>query len=450
MNTLLLLIAGDALLSLFAVYVGFLVRLSSATINMTDVKRFVVFMLVTVFSSFLLELYNHNKELGKKELFLRIMIALLISFLLLTSIYYMIYFEMFGRGVFALSIVFFGIFQFLWHAGHEAVMNSSALARGVLILGTGPLAKKIGNLILSTNHQHILKGYVNLTGESLQVPAEFVVGNGNGNGLVQAVREKKIHKLVVSLSERRGTFPLQDVLNCKFCGIEVVDAPTFYEEMTGKLLIENTTPSWFIFSNGFKVTATRRFYKRGIDIFCSLVGLIVMIPFLPLVALIIKMDSRGPVFFLQERVGEMEKKFTLYKFRTMRQDAEKGTGAVWAQKNDPRITLVGRFLRKTRIDELPQLFNVLKGEMSFIGPRPERSEFVNELKKIIPYYSERHFVKPGVTGWAQIRYPYGASVEDAVEKLRYDLYYIKNVSLLLDMLITIETMKVMLFGRGAR
>jgi exopolysaccharide biosynthesis polyprenyl glycosylphosphotransferase len=195
------------------------------------------------------------------------------------------------------------------------------------------------------------------------------------------------------------------------------------------------------------MTSSKRFQKRTFDVVFSLLGLLLTLPFLPLVALMIKVDSRGPIFFRQVRVGELEKEFVLYKFRTMRQDAENSTGAVWAQKNDPRVTRLGKLLRKTRIDELPQLYNVLIGEMGFIGPRPERPEFVSELKKCIPYYSERHFVKPGVTGWAQIRYPYGASVEDALEKLRHDLYYIKNISLFLDVLIFIETIKVMLFGR---
>ncbi len=451
MNTLLLLITGDTLLSILAVYAARLVRMGSLEELFTfDVERLVVFVVVTVSSSYLLELYTHDKRYAKKELGLRIVIALLISFLLLTSVYYMMHVELLWRGLFILSLALFGFFQFLWHIGYAAMIHSSGLARGVIVLGTGPLAKTIGNLIRSTNHQHVLKGYVNMTGETVQVPAEAIVAHGNDGGLVHTVREKKADKLVVSLSERRGIFPLQDVLNCKFCGVEVVDAPTFYEEITGKLLIENITPSWFIFSNGFKMTATRRFYKRILDVVLSFIGLAMTMPLYPLVALIIKIDSRGPVFLKQLRVGEMEREFTLFKFRTMRQDAEKNIGAVWAQKNDPRVTRVGRLLRKIRVDELPQLYNVLRGEMSFIGPRPERPEFVGELKKVIPYYSERHFVKPGVTGWAQIRYPYGASIEDAVEKLRYDLYYIKNISILLDMLIFFETIKVVLFGRGGR
>jgi sugar transferase (PEP-CTERM system associated) len=267
---------------------------------------------------------------------------------------------------------------------------------------------------------------------------------------MDVARKERAQKIVISLSERRGTLPLKDILNCKLSGIDVLDAPSFYEELTGKLLIENITPSWFIFSDGFRITPLKKSSKRISDVIFAFIGLIFALPLIPITALLIKIDSRGPVFFRQVRMGERERKFVLYKFRTMRQDAENGTGAVWTQENDPRITRLGRFLRKSRLDEIPQLFNVLKGDMSFIGPRPERPEFVEKLKEIIPYYSERHFVKPGITGWAQIKYPYGASVEDAIEKLRYDLYYIKHLSIMLDLLIVLETVKVVLFGRGGR
>lgn len=449
MKMWIMLVAGDAFLSTLAVYVGSFMRQGSWQNPYTsDILRLAVFAGMNVFCSYLFELYNFDKRLRRRELFLRIILSLTASFLILNSVYYIMGFVTPGRGMFVLSLLVFGVFQFLWHIGHFKLVNSPGLTRKVLVLGTGPLAKKIGDLIVSTNHQHILKGYINITGESVQVPAEAIIGNGHG--LASMVREEKANKLVVSLSERRGVFPVQDVLNCKFSGIEVIDAPSFYEEITGKLLIENITPSWFIFSNGFRMTASAKLYKRIFDMAFSFIGLLLILPVIPLVALLIKIDSRGPVFLRQVRVGELDKPFVLYKFRTMREDAENGTGAVWAKKDDPRVTRVGRLLRKTRIDELPQLFNVLRGEMSFIGPRPERPEFVATLKKIIPYYSERHFVKPGVTGWAQVRYPYGASVEDAIEKLRYDLYYIKNISPYLDMLIAVDTAKVMLFGRGAR
>jgi len=256
--------------------------------------------------------------------------------------------------------------------------------------------------------------------------------------------------IVVALSERRGIFPLRDVLRCKLNGIEIMDAPSFYERVTGSLMLEQITPSWIIFSSGFRRTSLLTLIKRASDIVLSMIGLLLIMPFVPFIALAIKLDSPGPLLFSQVRVGSREKPFKLYKFRTMGRDAEKASGAVWAEKNDPRVTRVGAFLRNSRIDEIPQLYNVLKGDMSFIGPRPERPEFVENLKKIIPYYSKRHFIKPGVTGWAQVKYPYGASVHDAVEKLRYDLYYIKHFSIVLDLLIFFETIKVVVFGRGAR
>jgi sugar transferase (PEP-CTERM system associated) len=443
------LLIGDGLLAVLAVYVGFQLRFGEGDpTSLMDLPHMAAFIGVPLFFSYLFELYNSTRQVKKREFLLRSLSAIGVSFIALTSVYYILPMVKFGRGIFGISLVFFWVLQVLWHLCFSALRNSSQLARRVLVLGTGPLAKKVGDLIESTNHQHVLKGYVDLTGEPITVPEYAIVGKGSS--LFETIRFQKAHKLVISLSERRGVLPLQVVLKCKMSGIEVVDATSFYEELTGKLLIENITPSSFFFSDGFRITDTKRIFKRIFDILCSSAGILISMPLVPLIAVLIKLNSRGPVFFRQKRVGEMEREFLLYKFRTMRQDAEKGTGAVWAEKNDPRVTAVGRFLRKTRLDELPQFYNVLRGDMSFIGPRPERPEFVQKLKEMIPFYPERHFVKPGLTGWAQIRYAYGASTEDAVEKLRYDLYYIKHLSLFLDMLVMLETMKVMLFGKGAR
>lgn len=450
MLVLLPLLIGDTFLAVAGVYIGFLLRFGREgdPRSLMDLQHMAAFISVPLFFSYIFELYDRDKNMKPRDLLLRTLVEVMVSFIALASVYYLMPAVKFGRGIFAISLAFFWVFQFLWHRSFSALLNSTRLARRVLVLGTGPLAKKVGDLIQSTNHQHILKGYVNMMKEPVTVPVNAIVGEGDG--LFEAIRTQKAHKLVVSLSERRGVLPLQVVLDCKFSGIEVIDAPSFYEELTGKLLIEDLTPSSFFFSDGFRITRLGRIFKRIFDIMCSLTGLLVSTPLFPFIAALITLNSPGPVFFRQKRVGEMEKEFMLYKFRTMRQDAEKKTGAVWAEKNDPRVTSVGRFLRKTRLDELPQFYNVLRGDMSFIGPRPERPEFVNRLKEIIPYYPERHFLKPGLTGWAQIRYPYGASTEDAVEKLRYDLYYIKHLSLFLDMLIMLETGKVMLFGRGAR
>jgi len=445
------LVLGDVLLSMLAIYSGFTLRsgeVPSLQLLIYNGGPLFLVVIVIAFSSFLAELYNRDKRYGKKELLAKVSISLLISFFVLSSFFYMLPFARFGRAAFMVSLGIFGLYQFLWHVGYRAFINSPGLSRGVIVLGVGPLARHIGEIVTSTNHQHVLRGYINVSGEPLYVPSHAIVGNGGG--IIETARKEKAQKIVVSLSERRGVFPLQDVLDCKFSGIQVMDATSFYEDVTGKLLIENLTPSCFIFSEGFNLNSYVRIYKRIFDLFFSFLALLLVLPLIPLIALLIKIDSPGSILFRQARVGEKERIFNIYKFRTMREDAENNTGAVWAKKHDPRITRIGRLLRKTRVDEIPQLYNVLKGDMSFIGPRPERPEFVKALKVLIPFYSERHFVKPGITGWAQARYSYGASFEDAFEKLRYDLYYIKHMSLFLDMLVMIETVNVVLFGRGSR
>jgi sugar transferase (PEP-CTERM system associated) len=264
------------------------------------------------------------------------------------------------------------------------------------------------------------------------------------------VQDENITLIIVAMDERRGAFPVDELLKCKVSGIDVQDGVNFYETITGKLIVERINPSWLIFSDGFKASFTRRIVKRALDLSCAVCGLIMLLPLLLITAVLIKLESKGPIFFAQERVGRWEKQFMLYKFRSMRKDAEEKTGPVWAEAEDPRITRVGRLIRKTRIDELPQLWNVLKGEMSIVGPRPERAFFVDQLKKRIPYYSQRFVVKPGLTGWAQILFTYGASEEDAAEKLRHELYYIKNMSTMMDIVIMLGTLKIVILGRGAQ
>ena len=231
-------------------------------------------------------------------------------------------------------------------------------------------------------------------------------------------------------------------------GIDVMEGNSFYEMLTGKLIVELINPSWLIFSRGFEKSKVRRFFKRAVDLLLVLLFGLLLGPFLIFMAILIKLESAGPVFFTQDRVGERGRNYMVFKFRSMVQDAEKLSGPVWAQENDPRVTRVGRIMRRLRIDELPQIWNVLKGEMSFVGPRPERDVFVQQLEKVVPYYRERFTVKPGITGWAQVNYGYGASVADAIEKLNYDLFYIKNMSFMMDLLVLMRTVKIVLFGHG--
>jgi len=403
-----------------------------------------IFVVVALFSSYLMEVSRLARESRKLEIFITCLQTGGAAFFLLSVVYYLEPSAMLGRGVLFLALAMFVLYQFLWHALATPGARRSPFSRRVLILGSGELARELGALLTSPSVPFTLVGYLGCGYDGV-VSRELMVEKVGD--LLGTAREARAGIIVVAITERRGVLPLQEMMRCKLDGIEVVDAPTFYEITQGKLMLEQMTPSWIIFSLGFRRTALIKVWKRCIDILFSVVGLLISAPFFPLITLAIKLESPGPLFFKQVRVGHGEKPFALYKFRSMCQDAERD-GAVWAVKNDARITGVGRFLRNSRIDEIPQLYNVLKGEMSFIGPRPERPEFVEKLQRDIYYYSERHTTKPGLTGWAQVRYPYGATVEDAVEKLRYDLYYIKNLSLMLDVQIMFETVKVVLFGRG--
>jgi sugar transferase (PEP-CTERM system associated) len=453
------LMAVDAVLAIAALFLTVEVRLEAGTkfSEPSTLYTTAVLVVVVLFSSHLMEVYDLGKNSKKREIVINILFGAVTSFSLLSVIFYFYSGVMLGHGVLVISITLFALFQFCVHALFIAGRSNHHFTQRVLVLGTGELAARIGELISIDIKNFDLAGYVSCricSQEDAAGTAQPVVSAdkilGSCNELLDIALREQAEVIVVALSERRKIFPLNDVLRCKLNGIQVMEAPSLYELVLDKLMLESITPSWFIFSGGFRRTTKFSICKRAIDVVLSCIGLLITLPFFPLIALAIKLDSPGPVFFRQERFGDREQRFNLYKFRTMRQDAEKGTGAVWAEKNDPRVTRLGQFFRGSRIDEIPQLINVLKGEMSFVGPRPERPEFVEKLKQVIPYYSKRHFIKPGLTGWAQVRYPYGASVEDAVEKLRYDLYYIKNISPFLDALIFFETIKVVLFGYGGR
>ncbi len=451
-DAILVLVLGDVIFSILSVYVGFVLRFQKLfrfhELLYSEHLNIAIFSVITIFMTFFGGMYRFEYNLGKKKLIAKIAVSQAASFLALSACFYMAPILLFGRGVLFLSVVVFGTFQTLWHVLYKFCLNLPGIAKRVLILGSGPLARTIGGVIHGKSRFFVLAGYVSCTDGVTDVPQEYVIGSCDELCLV--VKKVRADHIVVSLSEHRGTMPLQGMLSCKLSGIEVTDAVSFYEMMTGKLLLESIRPSSLIYCEGFKITRLNLLMKRVGDILFATLGLILTLPLFPLIGLLIKLGSRGPVFYRQMRVGQGDKKFKLYKFRTMAQDSEAATGAVWAQKNDPRITRVGAFLRKSRLDELPQLFNVLWGDISFIGPRPERPEFIEELKRVIPYYSERHVIKPGLTGWAQVKYPYGASVQDAIEKLKYDLYYLKNLSFVLDMTIILDTVKVVLLREGGR
>ena len=399
------------------------------------------------------DLYDLNVTDSYQELFIRLLQALGASSILLAIVYFFFPACIIGRGIFILSICFVVSFIVLWRIGYTHVLNRGLFDKKIVLLGSGDLAKNIAREIGENRDcGYQVAAVVNGKGYDGVCVADtpLTICRDGYDDLCRDSKAMGIDKIVVAIEERRSGFPIRQLLQCRVDGIEVIEGTTFYEMLTGKLLVEKINPSWLIFSEGFRKSWVRRVMKRTGDLILSFVMLILLAPILAVVAILIKLDSKGPVFFSQERVGQNRKPYMVHKFRSMVQDAEKKSGPVWAQTNDSRVTRIGKFIRKWRIDEFPQLFNVIKGEMSFVGPRPEREFFVKELEEAIPYYGERFSVKPGVTGWAQVCYSYGASIEDAKEKLNYDLFYIKNMTIFMDLMVIMRTVKTVLFGEGAR
>jgi sugar transferase (PEP-CTERM system associated) len=320
------------------------------------------------------------------------------------------------------------------------------------VLGSGKQAARIAELAETGQKLPFTPvSFVGLPGEPGYVRCGSFVGEetADGNSLVELASRHGISEIVVATSERRG-LPVRQLLLCKISGIKITEFLDFWERETRTIDLEALRPSWLFYSDGFRCRMLDAVVKRGFDIIVSLAIMILTLPLQLVTALLIKLESPGPVFYHQERIGRYGRVFTILKFRSMRADAEPDGKACWAADRDPRITRVGAVIRKLRIDELPQLINVLRGEMSFVGPRPERPVFVEQLSQAIPYYAERHWVRPGITGWAQVNYPYGASVQDAKRKLSFDLYYLKNASVFLDLLILFQTVPTVLTRSGAR
>src|SRR5690349_4793611 len=333
----------------------------------------------------------------------------------------------------------------------HGLIDEDILKRRILVYGSGNNAGRILAL-RRRNDQRGFKvvGFVQSRNDERVVPEDKLVGKDEP--LVVTAKQLEIDEIVVAMDDRRQQFPLKDLLDCRLRGFEVTELATFLERETGKVYLDILIPSWMIFGDGFRRDRVRRYSERAFDIAASFALLAFASPLMLLTMIAVKLEDglRAPLFYGQPRVGYGGAVFRVLKFRSMRTDAEKDGKARWATANDDRVTRVGKFIRKTRIDEIPQLFNVLAGQMSFVGPRPERPEFVGKLSETIPYYQQRHAVKPGITGWAQLCFPYGASEQDAVEKLQYDLYYVKNHGLLFDILILLQTVEVILLGKGAR
>jgi sugar transferase (PEP-CTERM system associated) len=357
-----------------------------------------------------------------------------------------------GRGVLLIALVLGLVSTALarWLVG--ALVTQDALRRRVLVIGTGRNAAQITSRMRrkADRRGFELVGFVPMGDQADQV--EPALHRDPARGLKALVEENDIHEIVVAVDDRRGVLPMKDLLACRVSGVAVVSLADFFEREAGKIMLGVLDPSVLVFGDGFNCHPLRRMTKRAFDVAAASVLLLLTLPVMILTAIAILLESGfgQPVLYRQQRVGQGGRLFDVLKFRSMRPDAEKDGVARWAQANDDRITRVGRFIRKARIDELPQVFNVLRGDMSFVGPRPERPQFVERLAREIPYFNLRHCMKPGITGWAQLRYAYGASVEDAAQKLQYDLYYVKRHSLLFDLAILLQTVEVVLFGKGAR
>ncbi|MFH2066608.1 MAG: TIGR03013 family XrtA/PEP-CTERM system glycosyltransferase [Pseudomonadota bacterium] len=398
------------------------------------------------------DLYNLKVIESYSELGIRLLQSIGAASIILAGVYFAFPQVIIGRNIFLVSVVFAPLLIIIWRFLYTIILNKGLFNQKIILLGSSELARDI----IQEIHEKKDSGYtvsIVVEEDNNEVLAPYidrsqVVCKKNYDGLYDIARQYNIKKIVVAIKQRRGAFPARELLNCRVRGIDIVKGNTFYEMLTGKLIVDQINPDWLIFSRGFRISKRVRIVKRIIDIAVSLIMLIVLMPLILLVAILIKIDSKGPVFFSQERVGEKRNLFNVHKFRSMVDDAEKKTGPMWATDNDDRITRVGRIIRKLRIDETPQLWNVLKSEMSFVGPRPEREFFVRELEEKIPYYGERFIVKPGITGWAQVSYGYGASVDDAVEKLNYDLFYTKNFSIFMDLMIIMRTIKIVIFGKG--
>ncbi len=396
------------------------------------------------------DLYNSRIGGDRRELYVRTLRSLGATSLVLAALYFWLPALIIGRGVFMITATLVILSVVTWRVSFEWFAKQVGPRERLLLVGTSPAALSLARELEQRQNLGVeVVGFVDIDPghHDRRVNARVV---GNIEDIPAIVAHRSVDRVVVNLSDARGQLPMDTLLDMKLKGVTFDHLASVYEEYTGKIAVENLRPSWLIFSTGFRKPPSLVAMKRVVDLVAASAGMVLAAPLMLTVATLIKLVSRGPALYRQQRVGEHGQVFTLYKFRSMRTDAEAKTGAVWAKDNDDRIIPGGRFIRKTRLDELPQLWNVLRGNMSFVGPRPERPEFVGELTRAIPFYGQRHVVKPGITGWAQVRYSYGSTVDDAMEKLQFDLFYIKNLTIALDLFIIFLTVKTVILRRGAK
>jgi sugar transferase (PEP-CTERM system associated) len=409
----------------------------------------VVFVCVACF--YYNDLYDLSSGYSAVDRVLRIEQSLGAASLLLGLLYFMVPGLLLGRGVFIIGMVLVTALIIMSRNLLDKAWQLTAPMHRVVILGTGQLALELARELTRRGDLSMkLEGFV---GGGPGDKSEKIFGFpvlGPASEMEAIAKERAVSRIIVAMEDRRGALPTRELVTLRVQGVRVEDAASALSGLTGRVSLRAVKPSWFVFSDGFHRSKWIDLLKRVTDLAAGIIGLAAAMPIMIVVALVVRLESKGPIIFRQTRVGGMGKCFEVLKFRSMSDDAEKANGAQWASENDSRVTRIGRFLRKYRLDELPQFVNVIRGEMSFVGPRPERPEFVRELRKTIPYYDERHSVRPGLTGWAQVQYAYGASIEDAFNKLEYDLFYLQNMSLTFDLAIIFRTIRIVIGGHGGR
>ncbi len=449
-----LLLGAELLILMFAAYAGLafhssLVLGSGFPVGVAPEVTQFAFTMLFIMSG--IGVYQVDPWSDLKDTYKRIAVALALGFgLALVGRYLTLGADDFDPYAFATAMFIAALGSYLVRFGYYRIGQRSDFKRRVLVLGTGSRVARFAEAA-RRNHMHEVVGYIGPQTSDHHIPLLQVLPAAPGGSLCSIVEKQRIDEIVVAVRDRRdGSLPLQDLLECRLKGVKITELPNFFEREYRQIMLDSINPSWMVFGEGFNQGRARNVVKRAFDLVASLILLILTLPVMLITAICIFREDGLPVFYRQERVGQHGRAFTIFKFRSMRNDAEGDGTPRWAATHDDRITPIGRIIRKLRIDELPQIINVLRGEMSFVGPRPERPFFVDKLAKQIPYYLARHSVKPGITGWAQVRYAYGASIEDTVEKLQYDLYYVKNHGLFLDLMTMIATVEVVIWGKGAR
>jgi sugar transferase (PEP-CTERM system associated) len=451
-----LLFVAEAIVFFAAVYAAVLVRFHESLGHIAEAPeligalwpRALLFSLIMLLCLLAFGLYSARQRARLIGLALRLIMAVLMAFAVASALFYLVPNLWIGRGVVGLAAVGAFLGMVVSRSVFSRVVDEDILKRRVLVYGAGKSAAAIAGIRRRADRRGFnVVGYVPAVGELREVTAGLL---DPAAGLVHLCARLEVSEVVVAMDDRRRGFPIAELLQCRLAGVDVTEQLTFLERETGRVRIDILNPAWMIFGEGFRRDPIRLLTSRLLDLAAGLIVLVVASPVMLGAALAIKLEEgwRAPVFYRQRRVGLLGQPFELLKFRSMRVDAEQDGQAQWASKDDPRVTRTGALMRKTRIDELPQLLNVLRGQMSLVGPRPERPEFVADLAERIPYYHERHSVKPGITGWAQLCYPYGSSEQDALEKLQYDLYYVKNNTLLFDLTILLQTAEVVFLGKG--